>query len=103
MTRKTFSDSNQIILTDPINNTTVISELKNTLGRMDCISKDSNNCKLDNVFMTDNEDGNFGANFALPEAIAADTSSIVQQFTSMRFRGKSVIIVDGDSSLDDYF
>ena len=53
LVQKTFSDSNQIILTDPVTNTTIISELKNTLGSMNCISKDSNNCKLDNVFMTD--------------------------------------------------
>ena len=80
----------------------MISELKNTLGRMDCISKDSNKCTVDNVFMTDEADGNFGANFDLPKAIAANTTSLKQQLVSMKFKGKTVFI-DGDGSLDDYF
>lgn len=59
LVRKTFSDNNQIILTDPVTNTTVISTLKNTLGAMNCINKDSNKCTVDNLSMSDSENGDF--------------------------------------------
>jgi hypothetical protein len=44
---------------------------------MNCISKDSNKCVLDNVKMLNGPNGNFGANFDLPKAIVADTSKFV--------------------------
>lgn len=65
-------------MTDPVTNTTIVSELKNTLGSMNCISKDSNKCTLDNISMVESESGDFAANFDLPKAVAADTSTIKQ-------------------------
>jgi hypothetical protein len=37
--------------------------------------------------MLDGTDGNFGANFDLPKAIAADTSTLAQKLFSLRFKG----------------
>lgn len=59
LVKKTFSDNNQIILTDPVTNTTVVSTLKNTLGQMNCINKDSNKCTVDNLAMSNDESGDF--------------------------------------------
>jgi len=68
---------------------------------MSCISKDSNECTLDNIQMLDGTDGNFGANFDLPKAIAADTSTIVQKLISMRFKGKLYLVDNGSNDLSD--
>lgn len=97
MVRKTFSDSNQLILTDPVSNTTVVSELKNTLGQLNCISKDNSICTLDNVFMVEGEDGNFGANFDLPAASTAAEAGEIEQteLTPKKFTGvREEVIVD---------
>lgn len=79
---KTFADDNKVILTFPPNpdnpdqvaNLQIVSDLKNTFGQMNCISKDTTKCVLDNVSMLDGEDGNFGANFDDPKAIVEEIS-----------------------------
>jgi hypothetical protein len=56
----------------------IITELKNTAGSMDCISKDASTCTLDNISMSDNENGDFAANFDDPVSITDDISAIKQ-------------------------
>ena len=77
----TFADDNKVILTKPNpdnpdepSNLRQVVELKNTLGQMNCISKDSNTCVLDSVQMMDGDEGNFGASFEPPVSLAADIS-----------------------------
>lgn len=48
--------------------------MKNTLGQMNCISKDNTKCTIDNVFMTDDGEPNFGANLKLPKNLAVNTT-----------------------------
>lgn len=45
---------------------------------MDCISKDTSTCTLDNISMSDNENGDFAANFDDPVSITDDISAIKQ-------------------------
>jgi len=99
----TFSDNNSVILFDPVTNATQVTEMKNTLGQMNCISKDNTKCTIDNVFMTDEGEPNFGANLKLPENLAVNTTFYEQNFVSMKYRGSSQLIIDGNTDLEDLF
>lgn len=59
---------------------------------MNCISKDTNKCVLDNVSMLDDENGNFGANFDDPISIAEDITQYKQQLISNKYMGGSIRI-----------
>ena len=45
---------------------------------MNCISKDSSKCTLDNISMVDDENGDFAADFEDPISITEDISAIKQ-------------------------
>jgi hypothetical protein len=64
-----------------------VTELKNTLGSMVCTSKDSNNCVLDNISMTDSEDGDFAASFDDPTNLAADITEFKQKLINNNYKG----------------
>ena len=74
---------------------------------MNCISKDKLQCSVDNVFMTGEENGNFGADIKLPASFntTAAPNARQQLYNNMRYSGNRIFNVNGDEDvdLDDLF
>jgi hypothetical protein len=103
-TQISFSD-NKIVLTDPVTKkkkTTVIDTSK-TLGRLDCISKDTSKCTLDNVKMLDSASGDFAADMQLPGNLQDEVDEFKQNLISMNYAGRNWITSGEDVDLEDLF
>mmetsp|Transcript_27901 Transcript_27901/g.34643 ORF Transcript_27901/g.34643 Transcript_27901/m.34643 type:complete len:161 (-) Transcript_27901:4147-4629(-) len=103
-TRITFSD-NKIVLVDPVTKKkkTTLINTSNTLGRLDCISKDSSKCTIDNVKMMDDASGDFAADMQLPTNLQDEINEFKQNFVSMNYAGRNFIGLDEDTNLEDLF
>lgn len=86
--KTSFNSDGRIVIYDPVTNTTVMTNLEETGGSAKCALADPSECKLVPIKMVPGDNGNFGADFKLPESIPEDKKFLQQKFKTMSYTGQ---------------
>jgi hypothetical protein len=86
-----FNSDGIIQMYDPLTNKTTSTGFQNTAGNVKCAKKDPTECVITSITLIDSPNGDFGADFNLPNALPGAKSTI-NRLVSNLFTGIRVIV-----------